>query len=270
MYMARRKRRRKSRRKSRRRRRRRRRRTRRQRGGCTDCPLNMQANLSLNPSPVLPPGGAYEPGCTNGLRGGYYYKLKNNCPGGACHPESTVGKLWPGYDGQIEKWGQKKYSGGRRRRSRRRRSRRRRSRRRRSRRRNQRGGQKKDDEDGTPVGPGVGASIKTPPVRQFMGRMVTNVRKVTPPGIKNLTRGLAHRAGNVRHAYYGERAGASPDPMDQPRIQAQIPSDALDKLDNGKGGDEGSAESQKQPEDDVNINLEPEGAALNTNKKRFG
>jgi hypothetical protein len=91
-----------------------------------------------------------------------------------------------------------------------------------------------------------------------MGRMVTKVSKVTPPGIKNFTRGLAHRAGSVKNAYYGERAGASPDPMDQPRIVSQIPSEALDKLDN------------RTPEKDIKINLEPEGFAVNNNKKRFG
>ena len=58
-----------------RRRRNRRRRTRRQRGGCTNCPLNMQANLYASLDPVLPPGGGYQPGGRNGLEGGYYYNL---------------------------------------------------------------------------------------------------------------------------------------------------------------------------------------------------
>ena len=55
--------------------------------------------------------------------------------------------------------------------------------------------------------------------------------------------------------------------MDQPRIVSQIPSEALDKFNNNKGA---KIESQKQPENDVKINLEPEGFAVNNNKKRFG
>lgn len=248
-----------------RRRRNRRRRTRRQRGGCEDCPLNMQANLYASLDPVLPPGGGYQPGGRNGLNGGYYYNL--NCPNGTCHPVSTTGNMWPGYDRQIEKWAQKKFSGGRRRRRRRRRRksrRRRRKRRRNTRRINQRGGQgvpgpspspgpdngggdagggdNDDADEGTPVGPGVGASIKTPPIRQAMGRLVTGIRNITPGPIVGVARSAASKLGNLQHAYYGEESAASPDVMDQPRMQANIPSDALDNLSRAKpqqGGSEG-------------------------------
>ena len=246
----------------------RRRRRRTQRGGCTKCPwMPLKANMNPNPSPVVPPGGGYEPGCTNGLRGGYYYNL--SCPGGTCHPDSTVGKLWPGYDGQIEKWAEKKLSGGRRRRRRRKSRGRRKQRRRRKsrRRRNQRGGA--DEEPSTPVGPGVGASIKPPPMRQAMGRLVTNVRKVTPGAIKNLARAGAHRVANLKYAYYGEKAGRSPNPMDQPIADIKSNIQSLDNL--SQPGFEGGV---PDPEKDINIKMEPKGApegfATQTNKKRFG
>jgi hypothetical protein len=221
--------------------------------------MPLKANLEPNPSPFLPPGGGYEPGCTNGLRGGYYYDL--NCPGGTCHPDSTVGKLWSGYDGQIEKWAQGKISGGRRRRKRRKSRRRRKQRKRRKsrRRRNQRGGAEKEDdaEDGTPVGPGVGASIKTPPIKQAMGRLVTNIRKISPPALVNVARSAGHTASNLSHSYYGEEAGRSPDPMDQP-IGDPAPSfsQSLDNL--------------SQPGFEKEDPVEPEGFAVNSNKKRFG
>jgi len=248
-----------------RRRRNRRRRTRRQRGGCTNCPLNMQANLYASLDPVLPPGGGYQPGGRNGLEGGYYYNL--NCPNGTCHPASTTGNMWPGYDRQIEKWAQKKFAGGRRRRRRRKSRRRRRKRRRNSRRRNQRGGAPStaggdaggggnassgdkgggndDADEGTPVGPGVGASIKTPPIRQAMGRLVTGIRNITPGPIVGVARSAASKLGNLQHAYYGEEAASTPDVMDQPRMQANLPSDALDSLSAAKpqpGGSEGMDE----------------------------
>ena len=248
-----------------RRRRNRRRRTRRQRGGCEDCPLNMQANLYASLDPVLPPGGGYQPGGRNGLEGGYYYNL--NCPNGTCHPASTTGNMWPGYDRQIEKWAQKKFAGGRRRRRRRKSRRRRRKRRRNSRRRNQRGGAPStaggdaggggnassgdkgggndDADEGTPVGPGVGASIKTPPIRQAMGRLVTGIRNITPGPIVGVARSAASKLGNLQHAYYGEEAASTPDVMDQPRMQANLPSDALDSLSAAKpqpGGSEGMDE----------------------------
>ena len=205
----------------------------------------MQANLYASLDPVLPPGGGYQPGGRNGLEGGYYYNL--NCPNGTCLPASTVGNMWPGYDRQIEKWAQKKFSGGRRRR--RRRKSRRRKRRRNSRRRNQRGGQSSggdaggggnagggddDADEGTPVGPGVGASIKTPPIRQAMGRLVTGIRNITPGPIVGVARSAASKLGNLQHAYYGEESAASPDVMDQPRMQASLPSDALDSLSTAK------------------------------------
>ena len=206
----------------------------------------MQANLYASLDPVLPPGGGYQPGGRNGLEGGYYYNL--NCPNGTCHPASTVGNMWPGYDRKIEKWAQKKFSGGRRRRRRRKSRRHRRKRRRNSRRRNQRGGQSSsggggnDDDEGTAVGPGVGASIKTPPVKQAMGRLVTGIRNITPGPIVSVARSAASKLGNLQHAYYGEESAASPDVMDQPRMQANIPSDALDSLSRAKaqpGGSEG-------------------------------
>jgi len=213
-----------------------------QRGGCVNCPLNLQANLSRNLSPVLPPGGGYEPGCTNGLRGGYYYNL--NCENG-CHPHSTVGESWPGYDGKIEKWAQTKFSGGRRKKSRRRRRTRRR--------RKQRGGS-------APVGPGVGASIRPPPIKQFLGKMVTGIRKMSPSAITNLTRAGAYRGNEIKHAYYGEESGRmpadrSPDPMDQPIAGGE--STIIDNLPQ-PGFEKGD---QNQPDEDINIKMDDMPAA---------
>lgn len=199
---------------SRKRRRRTRRRRRTQRGG------KLFANFSLPAGKyAVPPGGHYEPGCTNGLRGGKYYGYNM---GQLSLPKSTVGNMYPGFHKQMKKLvkgGRRRRKRSRRRRSRRRRSRRRRRRSRRRRRRRQRGGA------------GVGSSISKPPLKQITNNLLVKGRMFVPPGVKNALRGGSTYLQNIKHGYNGERTEVGANPMNQPIRNLKAHIDSLDSLD---------------------------------------
>ena len=217
MYMA--SRRRKAR-KSKRRRRKHNKRRRTQKGG------NLFKNVFLQPA--VPPGGSWEPGCTNGLRGGKYYAF--NCDNCLPMPKSSVGEMYPGLHKRMErltKGGSRKRrrNSKRRGRRRRRRSRRRRHRRRsRQRRRTQRGG-----------GDGVGGSVRSPPVKQAVNNALLKARVLTPTSVKDALRSAGTTVGNITNQYMGERTQLGGDPMDQPIKNLRNQLSSLDDLDTEAG-----------------------------------